>query len=283
MKILVTGAAGMLGTALMGRLKGAYDAVGVDISDFDVTDGLSVSKRVSMVRPDWVVHCAALTNVDACEGEPEKAYRVNAAGAGNVADACRAAGAKMVFLSTDYVFDGGKRSPYVETDPTGPLSVYGMSKLRGEREVQRLLPGALVLRTSWLYGLHGPNFVEAILAQVGKKDELAVVSDQVGSPTYTIDLADAVVRLVEADAVGVVHVTNEGECSWSDYAVKILGLAGVKGVRVRPITTAELGRPAPRPAYSVLSKDKYRAITGHSPRAWEEALAGYIKSRRVLG
>jgi len=281
MKILVTGANGMLGSDLMARLKDSHEAVGVDIGDFDILDGQGAIDHLALVRPDWVIHCAAFTNVDGCESEAGKAYRVNGDGARNVALACLAAGSKMLYLSTDYVYDGRKKTPYVETDPVGPLNIYGMSKLRGEEGVLDVLPGALVVRTSWLFGLNGPNFVEAILGQVGKKDELRVVADQVGSPTYTLDLADALTRLVEAGASGVVHVSNEGGCSWLEYAVKILDISGVKGVSVVPITTAELGRPALRPENSVLSKGRYRAVTGHRLRDWQEALAEYIAKRRT--
>jgi dTDP-4-dehydrorhamnose reductase len=280
MKIMVTGADGMLGTDLMTRLKVAHDAVGVDIRDFDITDELGVSSHVADVRPDWVIHCAAFTNVDGCEKEPDKAYLVNGDGPRNIARACWAAGCRVLYVSTDYVYDGKKGEPYTEADQTGPLNVYGASKLRGEQEVLKVVKDALIVRTSWLFGKNGPNFVEAILGQIGKKDELSVVDDQVGSPTYTPDLADGLIRLVEAGAKGVVHVANEGACSWYDYAVRILALAGEKGIRVTPISTEKLGRPALRPAYSVLSKDRYFAITGRRLRGWEDALADYMRTRR---
>jgi dTDP-4-dehydrorhamnose reductase len=294
MKILVTGAVGMLGIDLMERLGRGHEPVGVDLAhrtsanpdvpglipdNFDILDEADIRSRVASIKPDWVIHCAAYTNVDGCEKEPDKAYTVNADGAVNVAKACWGAGAKMLYVSTDYVYDGKKREPYVETDPAGPLNVYGSSKLRGETGVLGVLPGALVVRTSWLFGLNGPNFIEAILGQVGKKDELDVVSDQVGSPTCTQDLADALARLIEVDASGVVHVSNEGMCSWHGFAVKVLELAGAGNIKVNPITTEKLGRPALRPAYSVLSKDKYAGITGHRLRRWEDAVADYICRR----
>ena len=279
MKILVTGARGMLGSDLMERLGRGHEAVGVDIDEFDILDARAVRDGIASYAPGWVVHCAAFTNVDGCEAEPGKAYEVNATGAGNVAAACRTAGARLVFISTDYVYDGRKDAPYVETDPVGPLNVYGASKLKGEQDALAALPDALIVRTSWLYGRKGPNFVEAILAQVGKKDELSVVADQAGSPTYTPDLSDGITRLIEAGAAGVVHVSNEGACSWYEYALRVLDLAGVRGIKVRPITTAELGRPALRPANSALSKDRYNAVTGHRLRPWDEALAEYIRVR----
>ena len=280
MKIMVTGAAGMLGTDLTRRLEGSHEVIGVDVAEFDITDELAAASYVAKASPDWVIHGAAFTNVDGCEKEPDKAYHVNGDGPRNIARACWAAKCRMLYISTDYVYDGSKREPYVETDPTGPLNVYGASKLKGEQEVLKVLKDALVVRTSWLFGLNGPNFVEAILGQVGKKDELKVVSDQVGSPTYTPDLADGLARLVEAGASGIVHVSNEGACSWYEYAVKILSLAGASGIRVVPIGTEELGRPAMRPAYSVLSKDRYFAITGRRLRGWEEALEEYMRIRR---
>jgi dTDP-4-dehydrorhamnose reductase len=283
MKIIVTGAAGMLGSDLVRRLSVGHEAIGVTRREFDLLDELSVLKAVAEIRPDWVIHCAAYTNVDGCEKEPEKAFSVNADGARNVAKACWGAKAKMLYVSTDYVYDGKKTEPYVETDPVGPLNVYGQSKLKGEQEILNVLPDALIVRTSWLFGKNGPNFVEAILAQVGKKDELSVVSDQVGNPTYTVDLADAQTRLVEADASGIFHAANNGHCSWFEYAKKILKLHGAEGITVKPVTTAELGRPALRPAYSVISKKKYEGLTGHRPRDWEEALKDYLKHRDMEG
>ncbi|MGC2423595.1 MAG: dTDP-4-dehydrorhamnose reductase [Nitrospirota bacterium] len=281
MKIIVTGAAGMLGSDLARRLSVGHEAIGVTRREFDIMDELNILKTVGEIQPDWVIHCAAYTNVDGCEKEPDKAFNVNAEGARNVAKACWGAKAKMLYVSTDYVYDGKKTEPYVETDPVGPLNVYGQSKLKGEQEVLKVLPDALIVRTSWLFGKNGPNFVEAILAQIGKKDELSVVSDQVGNPTYTVDLADALTRLVEVDASGIFHAANNGHCSWFEYAKEILRLHGVEGITVKPVTTAELGRPALRPAYSVISKKKYEDVTGHRPRYWEEALKDYLKHRDV--
>ncbi|MHB8173004.1 MAG: dTDP-4-dehydrorhamnose reductase [Nitrospirota bacterium] len=296
MKIAVTGAAGMLGTDLMARfsndheligldlphrLAGAQVAKGVSLCGCDILDEMTFRELVAETRPDWVIHCAAYTNVDGCEKEPDKAFRLNADGARNVAKGAWGAGARMLYVSTDYVYDGRKNGPYVETDQTGPLNVYGQSKLKGELEVVNVLPGALIVRTSWLFGKNGPNFVEAILSQIGKKDELSVVSDQTGSPTYTADLADALARLIEADASGMFHAANEGYCSWFQYAEKILSLSGAQGIKVKSITTEELGRPALRPAYSVLSKEKYGRITSHRFRHWEEALQDYLRHREV--
>jgi dTDP-4-dehydrorhamnose reductase len=281
MKIIVTGAAGMLGSDLILRLSAGHEAIGVTRREFDLLDELNILKAVAAIRPDWVIHCAAYTNVDGCEKKPDKAFSVNADGARNVAKACWGVKARMLYVSTDYVYDGKKKEPYAETDPVGPLNVYGQSKLKGEQEVLQVLPDALIVRTSWLFGKNGPNFVEAILSQVGKKDELSVVSDQVGNPTYTVDLADALTRLVEAGASGIFHAANNGHCSWFEYAKEILRLHGSDGIKVKPVTTAEFGRPALRPAYSVLSKKKYEDVTGRRPRDWEEALKDYLKHRDI--
>jgi len=269
----------MLGTDLMARFAPHHEVVGTDIDDADITVESEILAQVAAVKPDWVIHGAAFTNVDGCEKDPATALKVNADGSGNVARACWVAGAKMAYISTDYVYDGKKATPYVESDPVGPLNVYGESKLKGEHAVAKVLPDALIVRTSWLFGKNGPNFVEAILGQVGKKDELSVVTDQVGSPTYTPDLADGLARLIEFGAAGIVHVSNEGECSWNEYAKKILELAGATGIKVLPLTTEQLARPAMRPAYSTLSKERYFALTGHRLRRWEDALAEYIRLR----
>lgn len=278
MKILVTGAGGMLGADLVARLSGGHEVIGVTRQEYDVTDETGVRAFTAEARPDWVIHCAAFTNVDGCEKEPDKAYRVNAEGTRNVARACWGAGARLLCVSTDYVYDGSKGEPYVETDPVRPLNVYGSSKLKGEQEALKALPEALIVRTSWLFGKNGPNFVKAVLSQAGIKPRLSVVADQVGNPTYTPDLAGGLARLVEAGASGVVHVSNSGQCSWFEYAKKILEMSGAKGTEVEPISTAELGRPALRPAYSVLSNEKYNSITGHRLRDWQEALAEYLKA-----
>jgi dTDP-4-dehydrorhamnose reductase len=281
MRILVTGGAGMLGSDLLKRLGCDHEAQGIDLVDMDILDGAGTRGLIAGFRPDWVIHCAAFTNVDGCEKEPEKAFSVNAEGARNVAKACRFAGARMLYVSTDYVYDGSKKVPYVETDPAAPLNTYGKSKLKGEQEVLGVAPDALIVRTSWLFGENGPNFVKAILGQVGKKKVLEVVSDQVGNPTYTPDLSEALARLVECGAEGIYHVSNSGSCSWFEYAKKVLELAGAVGMEVKPITTQELGRPALRPAYSVLSNEKYSLLTGHALRGWDEALSEYLKEKKA--
>jgi dTDP-4-dehydrorhamnose reductase len=281
MRIVVTGGAGMLGTDLLIRLACGHEAKGIDLADVDILDEHGTRDVIVGIRPDWVIHCAAFTNVDGCEKEPEKAFSVNADGARNVAKACWSAGARLLYVSTDYVYNGSKKEPYVETDTPAPLNAYGKSKLKGEHEIMGVLPDALIVRTSWLFGENGPNFVKAILGQVGKKKELEVVADQVGNPTYTPDLADALARLVECGAKGLYHVSNSGSCSWFEYARKVLELAGASEMEVKPITTSELGRPALRPAYSVLSNEKYSLLTGHALRGWDEALSEYLKDKKA--
>ncbi len=193
---------------------------------------------------------------------------------------CREINAKLIHISTDYIFDGKKNKPYVEDDEPCPLNIYGLSKLEGEKEIRKVLPlnGYLIVRTSWLFGKNGENFVSTILKLSGEKDELKVVNDQVGSPTYTVDLSEAIERLMNNNATGIVNVTNSGECSWYNYAVEILRLSGNERIRVLPIKTEESRRSAPRPAYSVLNNGRYRLITGHSIRHWGDALREYIET-----
>jgi len=284
MKILITGARGMLGTDLVKRFTvhgSRFTVIGVDIDDFDITDEKGTIKEIKMVSPQVVINCAAFTDVDRCETESEKAFRVNRDGARNVALACREVGAKLIHISTDYIFNGEKREPYREEDGPGPINIYGLSKLEGEREILRLtthdsrLP-TLIIRTSWLFGKNGKNFVDTILRLAGEMNELRVVDDQVGSPTYTVDLSEGIERLVHQEATGIIHCTNTGECSWYNFAKEIIRIIG-KEVKVIPITSYELDRPAPRPSYSVLSNERYYQLTGHRLRSWKEGLRDYLK------
>jgi dTDP-4-dehydrorhamnose reductase len=247
-------------------------------SDLDVADAHAVRRAVREVRPDVVVNCAAFTKVDACETDP-RAFEVNARAVGHLAEACGELSAQLVQISTDFVFDGSKRAPYVEDDPTAPLSAYGRSKRDGEEEALRL-PSSLVVRASWLFGRSGWNFVEAILKQVEDgKPRLSVVADQIGRPTATTDLSEGIVALLEAGATGVYHFANEGEVSWHDFAREILWLSGRGEVPVDPITSEQIARPAPRPAYSVLDTGKYERLTGRSIRSFRDPLAEYVAGR----
>ena len=273
--ILVAGATGMLGRDLMAVL--GERARGVSSRELDITSPESVKRIVTTVRPAVVINCAAYTNVDGCESERERAMSVNGEGVANLAHASRDMGALLVQISSDYVFDGAKTLPYLEDDRTAPLSVYGVSKLLGERNAA-LSPEHLVVRTQWLYGLHGGNFVETMLRLAGERDQLSVVDDQFGSPTWTADLARAIVALIDCGCRGIYHAANSGSCSWNEFARAIFAEAG-RAVSVTTMTTRELNRPAPRPLNSVLDCGKLERDTGVHPRPWREALRDYLTAR----
>ncbi|HET9793310.1 MAG TPA: dTDP-4-dehydrorhamnose reductase [Thermoanaerobaculia bacterium] len=280
-KVLVTGGGGMLARdlrAVLGARAGEFQVVAPAHGQLDVTNADHVRGVMASFRPAIVFNCAAFTKVDLCETDPA-ARAVNADAVATIAGACAKAGARLVHVSTDFVFDGRKGTPYVEEDRPAPLSAYGRTKREGEERALEA-PGALVVRASWLFGSHGPNFVEAMLKQAesGKK-EVRVVSDQVGRPTATTDLAEALVALADANASGIVHYANRGEVSWNEFAREIYRRAGFADVEVRPITSAELDRPAIRPAYSVLSTEKYERLTGTTPRDFREPLAEYLARR----
>lgn len=274
--ILVVGAEGMLGHDLMEVLPG--EVRGVDLPEIDITSFESVLEVVGRYRPQVIVNAAAYTDVDGCETQAELAMQVNGEGVAILAMAAKESGAKLVQVSTDYVFDGGKGAPYLEDDPYAPLSVYGESKLAGELNA-RFAPGALIVRTQWLYGLHGKNFVETMLRLGQEKDELAVVDDQFGSPTWTVDLARAIAALIERDCSGVYHAANSGFCTWNEFARTIFAEAGLP-VRVNPLSTEQLGRPARRPLYSTLACGKLVQDTGFQPQPWQDALRHYLRLRQ---
>jgi dTDP-4-dehydrorhamnose reductase len=278
MRLLVTGAAGMLGQDFV-RAAGAagHDTVGLARDDADITDLGAIEAAVRANTPEVVVNCAAWTDVDGAEASPEQAHRVNATAAGNVATAAAHAGAWIVQISTDYVFDGNKRSPYVESDAPSPLSSYGSSKLAGEREVVARCPDMhTIVRTSWLFG-SGPCFPATIMRLAAERDELTVVDDQVGCPTFTGHLAEALVELIDAHALplGVVHMAAAGSCSWYEFAREVLASGGVR-CELRAGDTADLGRPARRPAYSVLATD-WGPIVPRLPE-WREGVAEYMSA-----
>lgn len=276
MKVLVTGAGGMLGHDVVSAAELAnHDVVGLDRSDLDITDPRAVARAMRRERPQGVINCAAWTNVDLAENEPEAAARVNTEGARHVAAAASEHGAAVVHVSTDYSFDGTKGEPYLETDPVGPVSVYGKTKLAGEVEVGACNPRHFVVRSSWLFGVNGGNFVETMLRLGEDQTEVMVVRDQVGCPTYTAHLAEGLVRLLDTDAYGVHHMAADGGCSWYDFAVEIFDRAGVD-CRVLSCTSEEYPRPAPRPAYSVLHTAWPDAI--HLPH-WKDGLKSYLAER----
>jgi dTDP-4-dehydrorhamnose reductase len=255
-RILVTGAGGQIGREVVGAFAG-HEVTAADHARLDVGDRDAVLQAVTATRPDTIVHAAAWTAVDACEGDPDRALAVNALGTRNVVDAARRTGATVCYLSTDYVFDGTKPDPYVEWDPPNPQSSYGRSKLAGERELD---PGAMVVRTSWVCGRHGHNVVKTILRLATERDELTFVDDQRGHPSFAADIAGAVYRLVVDRRSGTYHVTNQGAVSWYEFARAVMESAGHDPGRVRPIATADLDPPraAPRPANSVLDNAALR-------------------------
>jgi len=279
MRILVMGHRGMLGSDLVEVLGGDHEVGGVDVGEFDITSAADCERVVGEFRPDAVVNAAAYTDVDGCETHREACFAVNAEGVRNMAAACKAAGAKAVHYSTDYVFDGTKGEPYVEDDPCRPINAYGASKRQGEEALIETLERHVLIRTAWLYGRQGKNFVKAILAKAKDGETLRVVDDQVGSPTFTLDLAQATRLLLELDCLGTYHVTNRGVCSWYEFACRILEVAQVAGVAVVPIKSRELDRKAARPAYSVLSNRKFMEATKKTMRPWQVALKDYLNGR----
>jgi len=279
--ILVVGAKGMLGTDLMEVLHSSTpgdEVAGWDIEEIDVEKEEGTVAKIEKLRPEIVVHIAAYTDVDGCESNKEKAFAVNGEGTKHVALAASKCHAKMVYLSTDYVFDGDKREPYSESDSPHPLNVYGESKLKGEQYVQTLVKDFLIIRTQWLYGPFGKNFVSSILQQARGQSALCIVDDQTGSPTYTADLAKAISKLIQFDARGIFHVANSGVCTWYTFGQTILKFLGINRVKVIPISSGELGRPAVRPFYSVLGCQKLKEETGLTMRPWSEALKDYLKT-----
>lgn len=280
MRILVTGAKGMLGSTLVTRLSCEHEVISASRDNFDIRDPLATRGEITRLAPEMVVHAAAYTDVDGCETNPDLAYEVNALGVQNVALGCQEVGAEMLLCSTDFVFDGTARRPYIEWDQPKPLSVYGASKYAGERVIAHLLNRYYIVRMAWLYGPNGKNFVKTMLKLGEEQDSVSVVTDQVGSPTYTKDVAEGVVRLVESKNFGIYHMVNTGECSWNEFAKEIFRLAGKK-VDVNPITSEELGRPAKRPAYSVLRNFALEKTIGDHMRPWQEALADFLKSEEA--
>jgi len=270
-RIVVTGADGQLGTELVRSLRRLGQVLETTIADTDLTDPRSTGHLVSL-RPTWIVHAAAATDVDRCEREPAWAYAVNAEGTARVVEACHQTGAGLVYISTDYVFDGTKRTPYTEADAPAPLNVYGRSKLLGEEHTRTLPSRWMILRTAWLYGLHGKNFVKAILGKADAGDTMRVVDDQVGCPTYAPDLAEAVRVALTHGLTGTFHLTNAGACSWYEFAREILLLAAHPLDRLSPMSSGSLDRPARRPALSVLESPAWRAAGLAPLRPWRDAL-----------
>jgi dTDP-4-dehydrorhamnose reductase len=278
MKILVTGAAGMLGRDLVAELAPRHQTVAADLADCDLTNAEATRELLRRAEPDWVINCAAYTKVDQAEAEPDQAFAANVTAVRNLALACKDEYSLLLHLSTDYVFDGALSEPYLPVDEPNPQNVYGRTKLQGEQTVRDIFgEDAAVIRTAWLYGPHSPNFVESILRQIDAARPLSVVNDQIGSPTYTAHLAAALRAAVESDLRGTHHVTNGGCCSWFDFAAAICELIGRRDYPLAPISSAQIDRPARRPANSRLDMFSFEAATGFVMPPWRDGLSAYLQ------
>ena len=281
MKVLVTGVKGQLGYDVVNELeKRGMEAVGVDIQEMDITDAAGVDRVIKAAAPDAVIHCAAYTAVDAAEENEEVCRRVNADGPRNIAKVCKDLDIKMIYISTDYVFDGQGERPWEPEDKQSPKSVYGQTKYEGELAVQETLDKYFIVRIAWVFGINGKNFVKTMLRLAETHDTITVVNDQFGSPTYTYDLAKLLVDMIQTEKYGVYHATNEGFCSWYDFACSIFKEAGVK-VNVVPVTSAEYGAKANRPMNSRMSKEKLTQNGFERLPSWEDALKRYITELTV--
>lgn len=276
MKILITGSNGMLGHDLQEVLKANHELVLTTSKTLDITDRDKTIEVISKNNPDIVINSAAYTDVDGCETNQELAYAVNGEGVRNLALACREVNCPLVHVSTDYVFDGTARDPISEDGEIGPISVYGKSKLKGEEAIQEILEKFFIVRTAWLYGINGKNFPKTMLELAENHSQITVVYDEVGTPTYTPDLAYGISKLIETDFYGIYHLTNSGSCSWCEFAKYIFDIAG-RDVEVIPVTASEFSRPAPRPSYSVLKNEKWTEKGFEPLRDYKEAIKEYVE------
>jgi dTDP-4-dehydrorhamnose reductase len=278
MRVTIFGASGLLGKELMREWSG--DSVsGLSSRDADICDAKRVRQVVQETRPEWIVLAAAYTDVDGCEKNPDLAFAVNRDGAVNVATAAKEFGARLLFLSSDYVFDGKKTTPYETGDARNPQSVYGRTKAEAEISLLELMPDCCIARTSWLFGTGGKCFPDTILKLAASRPALDVVDDQRGCPTYAVDLARAIVQLCRKNANGIVHVTDAGDCTWFEFAREIVRSAGL-ATTVRPVSSQQMARPAPRPTYSVLSPTRLQALGIEMP-SWRDALRRYLEQRQL--
>jgi dTDP-4-dehydrorhamnose reductase len=280
MKILLLGHRGMLGSDLLLNLAGMHEIKGLDKDEIDLVSLSECEKAIRNNAPDIVINAAAYTDVDGCEKAKDECFNVNAEAVKNIAGACRGKKIRIIHFSTDYVFDGNSNEPYKEDALCNPINVYGASKLAGERYLQTFSDNYILIRTEWLYGKNGNNFVRTILGKAQSANKLEVVDDQIGSPTYTRDLVAAVSLLLERNITGIFHITNRGSCSWFQFTEKILQEAGIKGVQVLPIKSGSLRRPAKRPHYSVLSMQKFIQATGKIMQPWQLALQDYLQNMK---
>jgi dTDP-4-dehydrorhamnose reductase len=275
MKIFVTACNGQLGSDIVVFFSKNHEIIAYKDVELDITDKEKVFAAVSAAKPDVIINCAAITNVDGCEANPELAYKVNAEGAIVIAQAAENVGCVLVHISTDYVFDGTNTKPYKETDPVCPKNVYGKSKLDGEIGVRKNCKKYFILRTAWLYGPGGNNFVKTMLKIGKEKGEVSVVTDQFGNPTSTFELIRIIDAVIKTKNYGIYHATCEGECSWNGFAREIFKQAGLD-IKVTDVTSEQFVRPASRPAYSVLSKEKLFNMCGYKPTQWQDALKEYF-------
>jgi len=277
MKVMIVGASGLLGKDLV-REWADDEIVALNSRDLDIRDPQRARELIQNGRPEWIVLAAAYTNVDDCESHPDLAFAVNRDGAVNVANAAKAARARVLFISSDYVFDGKKSSPYEIDDARNPQSIYGRSKAEAELQILQVLPDCCIVRASWLFGTGGKCFPDTILKLAATRPALDVVDDQRGCPTYSVDLARAIIQLCRRQATGVVHATNAGDCSWFEFARAIVKDAGLS-TEVHPVSSQQMARPAPRPAYSVLSTKSLQRYDITMP-AWQDALKRYLRERK---
>ncbi len=288
MKILITGSAGMFGNALYDKLAEDHEVVGIDINqkaDFlkvDLSNADLTIQKIKEISPELIIHCAAYTDVDGCEKDKDRAYKLNVEVTETVALAAKKSKSFLIYISTDFVFDGTKKVAYVEENVTNVINVYGETKLEGEKAIKEILDKYLIVRTGWLFGLDGKNFVDTIIKKAKVEKELKVVNDQFGSPTYTVDLAEAI-SLVISNQLPVanshiLNITNSGSCSWFEFAEEIIDSIGTKDVNIFPISSEELNRPAKRPKMSILDNSKFNQIYGKTLPNWKDALKRYITS-----
>lgn len=280
-KVLVTGVKGQLGYDVVKRLEElGIEAVGVDVDDFDITDEYQTNSYISKNKPNVVIHCAAYTAVDKAEEERDKCYAVNVTGTKNIAQVCKDISAKMVYISTDYVFDGKGNEPHKEDEEPNPLNYYGFTKAEGEKIIKELLDRYFIVRTSWVYGINGNNFVKTMLKLAETRNVINVVNDQIGAPTYTKDLAVLICDLIQTDKFGIYHGVNEGYCSWYEFAKEIFRMSG-KGVKVNPISTEQYPTKAKRPLNSRLSKENLDKAGFKRLPHWQDALKRYLIELKV--
>ncbi|SFT13362.1 dTDP-4-dehydrorhamnose reductase [Paenibacillus sp. BC26] len=279
MRIAVTGAKGQLGHDIVALLSARHEVLSLDRAQMDITNECQCLEVLNAFTPDVVIHCAAFTAVDLAETDEALAYQINGAGTRNVARAAASIGAKLCYISTDYVFDGTASTPYTEYATTNPQSIYGKSKLAGELAVRMLSFRYFIVRTSWVYGQHGTNFVKTILKSAQERRIMKVVNDQYGSPTYTVDLAHFIEHLIRTEHYGIYHASNTGVCSWYDFAHAIMEESGLNAT-VEPCSTEQFPRPAHRPRYSALEHSAIRSYGFKVLRPWREGLQAFLKSLR---